>query len=269
MRSAQTVTGFAVMLWGMACGLTEPDVITIHVRGHVLNRQDGSPVSARVQLEHEESDGDWVWTSYRTVVDASTTSNHAGRYDLEYRTEGCRSYTLAVEADGFIPFTRERIPCIDGVQTVTVRLDPGRCIPGLFGCTWIPLTGITLLAPATGASVPQNDSSIGCPAHPTRGYGFRIRFAWTRSTHAATAVYRLRVQQRAASNPLLNLVVSGTEYTTTHCHTFVADAYLADWVWTVQAVDRAGTAVQSSDEGHFQFAPCRLAEGEPCSAASR
>jgi hypothetical protein len=173
---------------------------------------------------------------------------------------------LAVEADGFIP-TRERIPCIDGVQTVTVPLDPGWCWP-LFGCTRTLSPGITLLAPATGASVPQNDSSIGCPTHRTRGYGFRIRFAWTRSTHAATAAYRLRVQQRAAGNPLLNLVVSGTEYTSTHCHTFVADAYVADWVWTVQAVDRAGTAVQSSDEGHFQFAPCRLAGGEPCSAAS-
>ena len=239
----------------------------------MLNRQDGSPVSARVQLEHQESTGDWVISGSRTVVDASTTSDHAGRYDLKLRrydlkgNQGCPRYTLVVEASGFIRFESERIPCIDGAQTVTVQLDPGWCWPG-FGCTRTPLTGITLLAPATGASVPQNDSSIGCPTHPTRGYGFQIRFAWTPSTHAATTAYRLRVQQRAASNPLLNLVVSGTEYTSTHCHSFVADANLADWVWTVQAVDRAGTAVQSGDEGNFQFAPCRLAGGEPCSAAS-
>ena len=143
MRRTKSIVAFSVaaVLLAAGCdgGLTEPDLITIHVRGHVLNREDGSPLSARVQLEHEESNGDWVLTSYRTVVDASTTTDHAGRYDLEYRTEGCPWYTLAVEADGFIP-TRERIPCIDGVQTVTVPLDPGWCWP-LFGCTRTLSTG--------------------------------------------------------------------------------------------------------------------------------
>jgi len=141
MCRTKSIVAFSVaaVLLAAGCdgGLTEPDVITIHVQGHVLNRQDGSPVSARVQLEHREDKGDGVFTSYRTVVDASTTTDHAGRYDLEYRTEDCRWYTLAVEADGFIPFTRERIPCIDGVQTVTVHLDAGWCWP-LFGCTRIP-----------------------------------------------------------------------------------------------------------------------------------
>ncbi len=139
MRRTKSIVAFSVaaVLLAAGCdgGLTEPDLITIHVRGHVLNRQDGSPVSARVQLEHVVDEGDGVFTSYRTVVDASTTTDQAGRYDLQYRTGDCPSgLMLAVNADGFIPFRREGIPCIDAVQTVTVSLDPGSCQP-VYGCT--------------------------------------------------------------------------------------------------------------------------------------
>ena len=139
MRHTKSIVAFSVaaVLLAAGCdgGLTEPDLITIHVRGHVLNRQDGSPVSARVQLEHVVDEGDGVFTSYRTVVDASTTTDHAGSYDLKYRTADCPSgLMLAVKADGFIPFRHEGIPCNDDVQTVTVSLDPGSCQP-VYGCT--------------------------------------------------------------------------------------------------------------------------------------
>lgn len=173
----RTLTVIGLALLSAACGLTEPEPPMMRLQGRVLSREDRRPVSARVQLQHAEGDDDWVFTSYTTVVDASTASDASGWYDLEFRAVTCHSFDLRVEAEGFIPFTLERLPCVDGVQTVNVELDPGVCVPDFFGCKWVPPVAVTLLTPAPGVTIRQNDPSIGCPAHPTRGHGFGISWA--------------------------------------------------------------------------------------------
>ena len=262
----RTLTVIGLALLSAACGLTEPEPPMMRLQGRVLSREDRRPVSARVQLQHAEGDDDWVFTSYTTVVDASTASDASGWYDLEFRAVTCHSFDLRVEAEGFIPFTLERLPCVDGVQTVNVELDPGVCVPDFFGCKWVPPVAVTLLTPAPGVTIRQNDPSIGCPAHPTRGHGFGIRFGWTRSTHAATAAYRLRVKHGTAATHLIDVSSTETEYVSVHCNTFVSDRTLENWTWRVHAVDGAGAPVQSSPEGEFRFEPCRLSSGGACSA---
>ncbi len=121
----RTMTVIGLALLSAACGLTEPERPMMRLQGRVLSLEDRRPVSAHVQLQHEEGDGDWVLTSYTTVVDASTTSDASGWYDLEFLAVTCHSFDLRVEAEGFIPFTLERIACVDDVQTVNVELDPG------------------------------------------------------------------------------------------------------------------------------------------------
>lgn len=266
--SAQTRLVYILLVLGCsACELTGPQSVTIQIQGRVINRENGTPVSATVRIQHKESDGDWVWTSYRTIVDASTHSNSSGWYELSFQVDECRSFTLEVEASGFKTFTEDRIACVDGVQTMTVYLDPGICIPALFGgCDWVPPRKISLLTPTNGAAIRQNDPTMGCAAHQYRGYGFRIRFTWTASTHAATARYRLFARKTSAQNPFINVTVSGTEYVSTRCNTFVSDANLEGWAWTVEALDAQGDPVQSSGTGRFKFSPCRLASGQSCFA---
>lgn len=251
-----TVIGLA--LGSVGCGLTEPEPLLMRVEGRVVRRADDRPVDAQVRLQHDESDGDGILSSYTTVVDVATGTDGSGAYALEYRAGTCHAFNLYVEADGFIPAT-ERIPCVEGVQTVDVALDPGVCVLGPFGCEWLEPVGITPRSPATGATIRQNDPSIGCPAHPTGGYGFAIRFAWD----GPFAAYRLHVS-RGTFDVMINVEVSAPEYLSLHCNQAVRDGDLERWTWRVFAIDTTGAPIQSSPVSEFQFEPCRLASGETC-----
>ncbi len=127
---------------------------------------------------------------------------------------------------------------------------------------------LSLLAPADGMVVPQNDPTIGCPAHPYRGYGFELALDWADVEHpSAIQGYELRVKQRDAQFAMIDRVVDRSEYTMLACNSFVIDRNLNDWEWRVRVrKDDGSTGPWSVRE--FSFEPCRLTNGDPCSAPS-
>jgi len=102
---------------------TEPDVTIIEIEGYLLSRESRAPVAATVSLIHRESDGDWVWTSYRRIVDASTQTSAGGWFELSHETVGCNRFILEASAFGNT-YTNDAIECVDGLQTITAHLDP-------------------------------------------------------------------------------------------------------------------------------------------------
>ena len=122
------------------------------------------------------------------------------------------------------------------------------------------------MTPITNAVIRQNDPASGCPFKTTTGYGHRIFFDWTDSSSAiGIAGYELYVKQTNASIPVVNTFVSNSQYTLVNCNSYVADINLQGWEWRVRARDCEGHLGPWSGTGVFQFAPCRLADGKPCS----
>ena len=124
------------------------------------------------------------------------------------------------------------------------------------------------------ARIPQNVSTLGCTAHPTRGYGFGVVFKWMPipfwRVHLATGIrgYQLRVQHQDAPIPALNVTLTGassTSYTWVSCNAFVIDSNLDNWHWSVRAVDLEGHVLVAS-QSSFRFLPCRLdaRSNQPC-----
>jgi hypothetical protein len=130
--------------------------------------------------------------------------------------------------------------------------------------TTLPLA---LLAPPDGAVLPQNDSTIGCPYHPDRGYGLRIEFDWADADSTLGPVtYHLFVKKASAQYPLFNGAVPQSETTLLSCNGFVIDQNLTGWLWYARAFDPSGTVVAASDTSWFSFAPCRHPDGRTCTA---
>jgi hypothetical protein len=111
--------------------------------------------------------------------------------------------------------------------------------------------------------VPQNLPGTGCGTS-TRGNVF-ITFTWRVSAPADIAAYRLLVQHRGSTIPLVNAGLGGDSTTATYrsCDAYVADANLDGWEWSVTAVNRNGVDIAYA-HGTFSFAPCRLADGTAC-----
>ena len=127
-----------------------------------------------------------------------------------------------------------------------------------------------LITPTDNAAIAQNSPSIGCPSHPTRGFGLRIFFDWTDATSPnGIAGYQIFATQRDASLPIVDTFVTASELTYTNCNAFVADQNLNGWEWSVQAQDNLGNFSPPSDTGLFRFAPCRLQNGSPCFAQAQ
>jgi hypothetical protein len=123
-----------------------------------------------------------------------------------------------------------------------------------------------LLTPIGNASIPQNNPDIGCPLHPTAGYGHRIVFDWTDSVApAGIAGYEIIVEHVGSLFPLIDTTVGVSELTYTACGAFAADPNLDSWRWRVRAVDVLGSVSEWTDYGLFRFEPCRI-DGIPCSA---
>ena len=124
-----------------------------------------------------------------------------------------------------------------------------------------------LVAPDSGARVRQNDSSIGCPFHEFRGYGFQIVFDWTDVEEpGGTLGYHLFVKKTSALYPVFNDIVYASELVFTQCNAFVIDRNLEGWEWKVRAVNSAGETDVWSASRPFSFAPCRHADGARCTA---
>jgi hypothetical protein len=125
----------------------------------------------------------------------------------------------------------------------------------------------TLLRPTENMVIAQNDPGIGCEFHPARGFGFRVVFDWTDSASPeGISRYHLIVQQRNAPIPAVDTYVVDSTYTDLNCNGYVAERHSEDWEWRVRAEDNLGNMSPWSEAGLFQFAPCRLADGTPCTA---
>ncbi len=128
---------------------------------------------------------------------------------------------------------------------------------------------LVLLSPTQDAAIPQNVSTIGCPARFGRGYGYSITFEWRTDHRTDISAFQLRAFHEGATLPIVSAVIPGAEstsYTTRECNAFVADTNLTGWHWSVTATDSQGNPVIWA-QGTFAFAPCRLANGAACYAA--
>ena len=264
-----TLLALAVpLLW--ACGVTEPEMPEIRLEGRVTNRLTGEPVAdATIALQHRESDGDWVLSHSRLETDATVQSDTDGRFNLTFATAECYWYAMEVTASGFRPFTRDEVSCEHPIRGISVSLQPGVCrYVSVMECEWIVPIGLDQLRPAPDAIIVQNDPSIGCPAHDTRGYGFRIDFAWRPTPGvAALSGYRLVARHESAINPMIDVRIwDATEHTEVRCNTFTTDQYLDGWSWFGEAFDAKHDPITRSEARVFSFAPCRLDDGRPCRA---
>jgi hypothetical protein len=126
---------------------------------------------------------------------------------------------------------------------------------------------LALLAPPDGAVLPQNDSTIGCPYHADRGYGFLIAFDWADADSSLGPVtYHVFVKKASVQYPLVDYTVLESETTVESCNGFVIDSNLSGWLWYARAHDPSGTVVAASDTSWFSFEPCRHPDGRMCTA---
>ena len=125
----------------------------------------------------------------------------------------------------------------------------------------------TLISPINNATIPQNDPTIGCPSHPTRGFGYLVKFDWTDATSPhGIAGYEIFAKARTAQFPIVDTFVVPSEFTRASCNVFVIDPNLEGQEWRVRARDTRGQLGPWSATGLYTFAPCRLADGRPCNA---
>jgi hypothetical protein len=134
-----------------------------------------------------------------------------------------------------------------------------RGIPGSAVTIWIdgvPKEGPpTLVFPATGERIVQNNKATGCPPNDTYGYGFLIDFTWTAATGPKPiAGYELVAGYPAAIPIVQTVVASGTSYLYATCGR-VDFSLLDGWEWRVRARYIDGTSGPWSDTGVFGFTP--------------
>ena len=127
---------------------------------------------------------------------------------------------------------------------------------------------LALVSPADRERFKQNDSSLGCDAHPARGYGFRLAFDWRDVKDAAG--YKIVFWHTGSAIPAVERVVTVSEFAATWCNAFVIDRNLDHWAWRVAALgpSRNGEAPDTlwSETREYGFAPCRIRDTVPCSA---
>ena len=126
---------------------------------------------------------------------------------------------------------------------------------------------LTLTAPGSGATIVQNDPTIGCTLDANRGYGYAIDFSWVNPQLKGVKRYRLVVQHGSAPAVLDVIVPIGTTYRwVPPCGSFVIDSNLTGWHWQVTALNNGTKVIASSEQRPFSFAPCRLVDTTPCNA---
>src|SRR6185503_13841708 len=65
---------------------------------------------------------------------------------------------------------------------------------------------LALVSPADRERFKQNDASLGCEAHPARGYGFRVAFDWRDVKDAAG--YKVVFWHTGSAIPAVERVVT-------------------------------------------------------------
>ena len=127
---------------------------------------------------------------------------------------------------------------------------------------------LKLLTPAKNAVLPQNQSDIGCPAHATRGYGFRLHFDWEDVEGADH--YTVYLKHTGSQYAAVDRAAGESEFAQTWCNGFVADFNLDNWTWRVAAFAPGDSTTPPdtlwSEERQYRFEPCRLADSLPCYA---
>ena len=128
------------------------------------------------------------------------------------------------------------------------------------------VTAPILLNPIQNEIILQNNPDIGCPFEPFRGFGFRVFYDWSDSESPnGIRGYHLFVIQSNGEFPIIDRFVQESEFTNTSCNAFIIDRNIDDWLWSVQAEDFLGI-LSPVVEGVFTFGPCRLSNGDICSA---
>lgn len=131
-----------------------------------------------------------------------------------------------------------------------------------------PRGAVSLVSPSSGALITQNDATIGCPSHATRGHGFRLSFDWEDVVGADR--YFVRLKRTGSLYPAIDHSVRESSLDQAWCNAFVIDANLNNWVWRVAAVafgaDSTAADTLWSEERTYGFLPCRHPGGAACSA---
>ncbi len=123
----------------------------------------------------------------------------------------------------------------------------------------------TLIEPEDSTTVKQNDPDSGCEFDPVRGYGFEIFFDWTGSEEDFL-FYDVVVRNKNTQMNLFNdSVFDASELLFVDCNGFITDENLEDWEWFVVGIDNDFKRTHRSETRTFQFDPCRLDDGTPCS----
>lgn len=124
--------------------------------------------------------------------------------------------------------------------------------------------GPRLLSPAPGVRFRQNDPTIGCPAHPTAGYGHASAFDW--SDVPGAVEYRI-IYVHDGHLPLYDRTVPTSDFAESECGSYVADVFLDGWSWRAGAVMPLVNGVRDtlwSESRINGFEACRLADGMYC-----
>ena len=131
------------------------------------------------------------------------------------------------------------------------------------------LTPPVLISPTSGATIPQNNPSIGCPFDPVFGFGAQIVFDWADAGPSRFITgYQIESRHQGAPIPIVNRTVANSTFTYLACNSFVADGNLTDWFWRVRVLSVRGPG-EWSESRPFSFAPCRFADGRACGVAPR
>ena len=124
--------------------------------------------------------------------------------------------------------------------------------------------GPRLLSPAPGVRFRQNDPTIGCPAHPTAGYGHASAFDW--SDVPGAVEYRI-VYAHSGHFPLYDRTVPTSDFAEAECNSYVADVFLDGWSWRAGAVMPLVNGARDTLWSEIRvngFEPCRLDDGRYC-----
>src|SRR5215210_1633473 len=144
---------------------------------------------------------------------------------------------VQVESDGSADGTGFGDGVVHPTEIITAK---ARTCPR---CPTVPklLTPVQGKGSCEGAGIRQNNSNIGCSAHPTRGYGLTITFDWTDATSPNGIVgYFIFVKNVNAVFPIVDAFVPTSKHIFISCNSFVAVPNLTGWQWRVRAQDRLG-----------------------------
>jgi len=110
----------------------------------------------------------------------------------------------------------------------------------------------TLLSPAEGFRIPQNDPTTGCYFDHDHGYGFQIAFDWS-DVSVATS-YHIYAIGSNATFPIIDTIVVASRLFHRSCG-YVTDSNRRGWKWRVSSIGADGSVGPWSAERTWDFDP--------------